>query len=55
MSVPQARKLVSGATVSLARIIASAVARGPSPVTATRYRGASEANPWFDVDLWTLL
>ena len=55
MSVPQARKLVSDATVSLVRIVASAVASGPSPVKGDRQRGASEANPWFDVDLWTLM
>ena len=55
MSVPQARKLVSGATVSLARILAFALAGGPSPTTRTYHRGTGEVNRWGDVNLWTLM
>ena len=55
MSLPQARRTVSGAAASALRALASAVARGVAPISVHAPLGASEANPWYDDDLWTLM
>ena len=55
MSVPQARELVSDATVSLVRIVASAVLKDRSPAPGADSRGAGERDFGYDVELWTTL
>ena len=52
MSLPQARRAVSGAAASALRGFARTVARGIVPVSANPRRGASEPYPWNDIDLW---
>lgn len=52
MSLPQARRAVSGVAASALRAFALTVAQGVAPVSVNARRGASAAYPWTDVDLW---
>ena len=56
MSVPEARRLVSGAVVSLVRAAASATARDVAPVSAYREHSPNGRHyPWDNSKIWTTL
>ncbi len=56
MSVPEARRLVSGAAVSLVRAAASAVASGVAPVDVSGERSVNgRPYPWERSSIWTTL
>lgn len=53
MTLPQARRAVSDATVSALHAVAHTLARGVVPISVGARRGAREPYAWYDVDLWT--